>query len=188
MTDRFLVTDRNAMKHAQRCDLALSRLRAALAPIMGMVCEASLRGSFGLAQVGARADVWQALAAAFADAEPWPLELLGPIGRVLLRQPTPERPTYLEETIPVLFSRGHHDHVAFTAHARSAARGAGLPRPMVTEAPLGTVMTQEWWRQDGATWRPCGLYEPDAVPVTVWAVPAWEGHPPAFQQVVGGGL
>lgn len=167
--------DRNARTHASRCDEALSGLRRAVRLLEEPILHALAGGGHGDIQVEAPARLWSGLVQALHQAEPWPLELLGPVGRMVTRPPTPERPTYLQETVPVLFTRGHHEHLAFAMYARSAARAAGLPRPMVTEQALNEVMVWAWWKQDGERWVPAVAGDPDQVPVTVWFVPAWEG-------------
>ena len=154
--------------HAERADAALRRLRRALDPLADLIAEAAaIPGP--CVNVSASSALWQALHNALQDAEPWPLELLGPVEVT--------DPHGSGKLLPAWFTRGWHDLYAFVMFARSKTRRLAGGKLGMRDVVLTAQLHQAWWAppnpDEGRTiWQAVPHWNPAAVPVTVWVDPA----------------
>lgn len=158
-----MTVDSNTRAHAQRVDACLRRLLDALTHV-----EGDIEG-LASARYGESGRLWQRLRDAIADAEPWPLELLGPVmvasseiveGRVRSKQ------------VPAWFSRGHHTLERFQLFAKSEARRRGFALASRPGMPTQQGFQAYFLPPDPAAgrldWTHSGPGTDGVVPVTVW--------------------
>lgn len=155
--------------HARRVDDCLRRVLDALRPLeQDIESAAAVLGR--TATLTAHPRAFMRVRDAIADAEPWPMELLGPV--IVTRSETVEG--RLEpKNLAAWFTRGHHGAEQFQLFAIAEARKQGLT--LIARAGMPTEHCwHAFWLPPNpeagrVTWNPVPIDHLDErVPVTVW--------------------